>query len=345
MPRNTAHSTMTPARLIVFRNSTRARLAAPRVRVGASRTARSGATPRAASATIARVRRPLRLLGPAAAILVCAASCEAILDIPERETAPNLVCSGPDDCSCQAPFADCREADVCDVDTRSDATNCGACGVNCLDQACVEGACACNQAPCKLVAPQCGCDEGLACAITEPTADNPMGRACEPAGTLGLGAPCGVELCAPGLLCIPDSDSGASCRVFCDSDEACSAGTLGQPGCGVTLTSGGVSVPEATVCSDDCDPVDDVGCADDAQCRIVDGVQDDQRWFTVCGKRGAVGLDMPCELNSECGSGLVCVASTGQCRPLCSSAQPCARGEECAPIGTVGTLPIGLCAP
>jgi hypothetical protein len=296
------------------------------------------------------VRSASRLLGPLAA-LVCATSCEAILDIPERETAPHLVCTGPDECQCQAPFADCHQADVCDVDTRSDPANCGGCGIDCQGQACVEGACGCDTSPCKLSAPQCGCEEGLACTIEKPSAQNPSGRVCEPGGALGLDAPCSLELgrCLPGMVCVRDGEDSFSCRAFCDTDASCAAGALGQPMCSVRLFFGegerAVEAPGAVVCSDDCDPVSNAGCPADGQCKLVVDSEVGMRWYTNCSTPGDDPLGTQCVTGTACAPGLACSGATDQCEEICSEIHPCPAGQVCNPGPFVGTIQFGVCIP
>lgn len=333
-----------------------------------------------------RVRWPARLLVVVAAA-VCAQSCGAILGIPDRETDPNLVCAGPDDCACVAPFADCDSPDVCDVDTRTDPMNCGACGVDCEGEPCVDGqcgciapfdncedpascsidtssdpqhcgacgvdcngypcdagVCGCDQLPCKLVGPQCGCGAAQACGIGPVSADNPTGRVCEQAGDVEEGEPCGgVARCAAGLICMPASDSTNACRRFCDADDLCLSGELGQPSCGVTLEYDSMDVPDALVCSDDCDPFDDVGCPDDGKCLLVGGDDGDPRGYTFCNTTGPGSVGDPCTTALDCGSGMICNAGNMQCSRLCSDQHPCGGGDTCDPVIVVGTLEVGVC--
>jgi hypothetical protein len=297
------------------------------------------------------LRVVLRRLSATSLLLAAAsaASCDAILGIPSRETDPYLACSGPDECACTAPFAACGEAS-CRIDTRTDPLHCGACFADCGGGACEGGACACGEEPCKLTGPQCGCDPGLACDIGPVDEENPTGRYCSDSGSLGAGEACtSAELCRAGLTCIPAGDETLRCRPICDSDDDCSAGVLGQPSCGVPLYFFDVLVPNAVVCSDGCNPFNDDGCPSDGQCTVVRGGPADLRRYAFCKEPGALGLgesctaDPPREPPGDCGPGLGCSFDTGECQRWCGDDHPCPGGQTCEDVTSLGNVALGFC--
>lgn len=80
-------------------------------------------------------------LGWLALLWLC--GCRQVLDLPERESKPNLDCDGGQ-CQCTSTWRDCNEdlaADGCEVDVDVDAMHCGACGHDCLGGACTAGRC------------------------------------------------------------------------------------------------------------------------------------------------------------------------------------------------------------
>ncbi len=75
--------------------------------------------------------------------LLSLCGCRQVLDLPERESKPNLDCDGGQ-CLCTSTWRDCNEdlaADGCEVDVDVDATHCGACGHDCLGGVCAAGRC------------------------------------------------------------------------------------------------------------------------------------------------------------------------------------------------------------
>ncbi len=80
------------------------------------------------------------LLGAFALVM---AGCAQVLEIPEREAAPHLVCEAGS-CQCELDWADCNgdlSRDGCEVTLEVDAEHCGSCGRSCLGGACLDGLC------------------------------------------------------------------------------------------------------------------------------------------------------------------------------------------------------------
>lgn len=204
----------------------------------------------------------------------------------------------------------------------------------------------CDEMPCKLVAPQCGCADDEQCEIKTPTAQNPSGRSCVGKGDLAIGAQCaGAGVCQPGSLCVNTGKS--TCMEFCSDDAQCDA-----PGglCVITLNdgSGGV-IPDATLCSPNCDPITNVGCGvAGMSCQVGVEQTGQMRAFTLCTGSGAGVENAPCTDSGDCAVGFGCFGPAPEkCLRWCNYLQPSCPGAgfcgEVNPPLIIGNTEYGVC--
>ena len=139
--------------------------------------------------------RPHHALGALtllAVAVVAQASCQQVIDIPDRKVRANVVCASGS-CTCTTGFGDCDEnlANGCEVDLTTDQNNCGMCGSVCANGMCAESKCACNAgyADCDANLAN-GCEVNLAMA---PTDCGTCGHDCQGGG-------CAASLCTPVVL-------------------------------------------------------------------------------------------------------------------------------------------------
>lgn len=249
----------------------------------------------------------------------------------------------------------CDDGVSCTIDTCVEPT--GSCNFTPTDSLCPAGqTCGatgcmgtCMETPCRLVSPQCGCSTGQGCYVSGAS------RLCATAGTAMEGADCtGTTSCVPGNLCVNISRSTTTtinqCSRFCDTDADCAGNGI----CFYTLNDGmGGTVPNATLCTVDCDPVAQTGCRAGAMCTILQESAGAMRIFTDCiGPIGAGGQGAACASGTDCQAGYACVGSPGQCLRWCDrvgmigTAGGCATGEACygfmTPL-TIGTTTYGVC--
>jgi cysteine-rich repeat protein len=195
---------------------------------------------------------------------------------------------------------------------------------------------------CDLV-PQCGCGDGQKCTL--------MGEvpACTPSGFLSEGAACTADVeCAQGTMCVPGIGSDVTmCYRFCAGEDDCfGPGSL----CVVTVISGGTTVPGATLCSVNCNPVSSSGCPSGTGCKLWQESGGAHRWLTDCS--GAVGTGRggtPCADDYYCAPGFFCAIDAGlaECLEFCEYPSGyCDGGYTCTRFTTpirVGTVEYGYC--
>lgn len=204
----------------------------------------------------------------------------------------------------------------------------------------------CDEDPCKLVVPQCGCAAGEMCVIGTPTPDNPDARACTAAGTAMPGETCASNAdCAPGSMCV---NTGVDlCLEFCSDDGLCNA-----PGgqCLVTLVdSTQQPIPNATLCSLNCDPITNTGC--NAGGCALGQEEVSMELFTLCQGVGAGTQGATCVDNGDCAGGHGCFTTDIglQCLKYCGvtpSKGSCTGGTLCSGFTTpviVGNQEYGVC--
>ncbi|MBL8600618.1 MAG: hypothetical protein JNK72_01710 [Myxococcales bacterium] len=176
----------------------------------------------------------------------CGAACAA------RANASAACTNGACAYTCNAGFADCdgNPANGCEVDTRSNVSNCGGCGRACVlanaTAVCTSGACAigaCNAGfgNCDSMVPN-GCE-------TNTTINTSHCGRC--ANMCATGAVCAASTCscpvgftACGGQCVniaADSDNCGSCGNRCPTGQVCVAGL-----CRTTCS------PGSTLCNGDC---------------------------------------------------------------------------------------------
>ncbi|MBM4343318.1 MAG: hypothetical protein FJ100_08065 [Deltaproteobacteria bacterium] len=197
------------------------------------------------------------------------------------------------------------------------------------------------------VAPQPCCDPvGQDCADKNtacvPMAEQWNGQEILTTGCLPLadgattseGAVCKLaaeQPCAAGLLCARpvgvSSGSEGTCKKLCAAATHC--GSIQS-----CVIVGGA--PKTGVCSATCGPFatagDPLACPAGFGCSpaAVASAQAERELGTVCLKQGNGKAGDACTSSTTCAPGTTC--NSGQCRPLCDDAHPCAAGA-CAGFG------------
>lgn len=198
----------------------------------------------------------------------------------------------------------------------------------------------CSESPCRLVSPQCGCSGTQGCYI-----DTSNNRVCGARGPESEGQACSSPTaCQAGLLCIGNP---GHCNRFCNSDADCPGG----PGsiCGITLSDGaGGSVPNATLCSLDCNPLTGSGCPVGQACTLFRETTGAMRTFTGCRAAGPGTSLSPCIDEEDCQTGFFCAdAGFGdECIPFCRDDFDCGLFDICRsfdPVLRVGATEYGYC--
>lgn len=179
----------------------------------------------------------------------------------------------------------------------------------------------CPDGPCNLLTSE-GCSAGQACFF-DAMAESPT---CMVAGPGGDGDACSTLTdCKEGFHCL-----GGRCRYYCcGSDERCPTGQA----CG-----GGL------ICMfvDECDPVEQTGCADGEGCypAVSAGSVSCATPTSDAGTQGD-----SCELVNGCEPGFACIGDPGTCAQLCDPtiATPgCPDGTSCG--GLAGFADdVGVC--
>jgi hypothetical protein len=195
------------------------------------------------------------------------------------------------------------------------------------------------ETPCKLTSPQCGCASGQECTISAAM------RVCQIAGTSVQGQACvGQDQCAAGLLCVGGGATGV-CDMFCATDSDCSS--LGGI-CGLTLSDGTPTgtIPNATLCSGNCNPTNAGSCpVPGTGCQVGQEPTGQMRWLTYCGSAGTRGSNKTCTSSSDCLPGYGCLnggTSSDVCLQYCDASDPSACGGQlCSPLqDTTTNMPI-----
>jgi hypothetical protein len=194
------------------------------------------------------------------------------------------------------------------------------------------GATSCAETPCKIVPPQCGCAADEQCSVGDPTADNPNGRFCDVAGDTPVGEACnnGVK-CVEGAMCV-NAGGLSTCLEFCANDTNCDA-----PGgvCLITLEDGTATIPDATLCSTNCDPASNVGCDVAGSGCVIGKDPTSAKTFSICVGTGAGTQGVTCTSNASCAPTFGCftVGTEQKCLKYCGYSP---LGAAC-PLDTVCT--------
>jgi hypothetical protein len=186
----------------------------------------------------------------------------------------------------------------------------------------------CEETPCKLVEPQCGCAADEMCAVINTGAI----ECHSPVGDVSIGQVCtGLYSCEPGSLCTLKSSSTSTCTRYCDADAQCGGGL-----CLIQLNdpqNPGQVLPGVTLCSDDCNPVTNVGCPAGLGLGCQLGQQQDGAMtvFSVCNGAGNGGQYATCADQEDCAPGFACF-DTGvlECLQYCNPPNGiCSGGATC----------------
>jgi hypothetical protein len=179
------------------------------------------------------------------------------------------------------------------------------------------------------VVPQCGCTLAETCDVEDSSGN----VGCVTAGKAPMGAPClATAGCGVGLTCV-----FGTCHSFCgNAGTACTAPKTG--GCIQVNATGGVAIPNLTVCRVACDLRDVNGCggttaAGTGVCMV------DSKGNTDCAMGGTHTAGQACTPTDDCGPGLVCTttgsATTGTCRKWCRvGTNDCGGTTACSGFGT-----------
>jgi hypothetical protein len=198
---------------------------------------------------------------------------------------------------------------------------------------------ACGEMPCGL-APQCGCDNNLGCSVTSKG-----NRVCEMTGSVAWGDACvSANDCVAGTICLPVGANLAGCSKFCASDADCKS-----PGGLCTLgiaDENKMVIPNAHVCSTDCDPLSSAGCSiGGSACQILQEPMGQQRWYTQCYEAGTKTQGDACTLITDCALGYSCftVGNAQQCLKLCDVAgSACPAATKCDAIKGANMIPMQI---
>jgi hypothetical protein len=201
---------------------------------------------------------------------------------------------------------------------------------------------ACAESPCQLVAPQCGCPAGEECSLVPSSG----ARYCATAGTLGAGDQCGAGmLCAAGEICIGivgAMPAVSMCGAFCATDADCvSPGGL----CLLTLSdAAGAMIPNAMVCTQNCDPITNTGCqVPGVSCQVLQEQMAPMAYLTGCQAAGAGMHGAICTTSADCAPTFGCFTSGGteECLQYCDPNNPtCPNGTICEALANPQMQPI-----
>lgn len=200
----------------------------------------------------------------------------------------------------------------------------------------------CSESPCKLTSPQCGCPSSRMCTI-----DGSLMRACVPVGTQAMGQACSVgNDCSAGDICLGQTQG--SCFKFCSTDAECvSPGGL----CLLQLNDGmGGTVPNVTMCSQNCDPSSATSCnVSGLGCQAATDTASNRN-YTTCLDAGSGGDSAACPNGpSDCKAGFGCFTAGAQnlCLQWCKmGGVACPQGLTCQGFATpltIGTSTYGVC--
>ena len=176
--------------------------------------------------------------------------------------------SCPQDCTCGNAICDATEnATTCPSDCTADPV----CGDGTCEGTESEVSCpadcsaGCTDPVCDTY-PQCGCSGGQKCSL-----DSANNRACVTAGSTQPGSACTSDAdCAAGAICISRDNAGTqgACLAWCNPDTQ--AGCTAATSYCLELSSGGVPIPGAGICTLTCQPHNPSGgCPAGFGCEIV----------------------------------------------------------------------------
>lgn len=161
------------------------------------------------------------------------------------------------------------------------------------------------------LAPQCGCTLAETCEVS----DGAGAVECVIAGLAPMGSACvNTSGCARGLTCMY-----GTCHAYCGNPgSACTIAKTG--GCEQVKDSGGLAVPNLSVCRVACELRDVTACGTTSSAGT--GVcQVDEAGNTDCAKGGTQAVGQTCGTpTTACGPGLVCAGNTttgNSCRKWC----------------------------
>jgi hypothetical protein len=205
--------------------------------------------------------------------------------------------------TCSAGFADCdmKRDNGCEINTKTDAKNCGMCGNSCsAGQVCNMGSC---EAACSTPLTKCSVTgtAGYCSDLTnDPVNCGVCGTKCAPANAVAAtcsASKCGYSACKAGF-----GDCNANLADGCETATTADVKNCGA--CGVTCTA--ANVGKATCAAGAC------------------GFDACKTGYTDCDKVAANG----CEINTNSDA-----ANCGACGKVCAYGEVCATGACVDPTG------------
>src|SRR5207249_9846968 len=126
----------------------------------------------------------------------------------------------------------------------------------------------------------------------------------------------------------------STCDKFCETDADCTA-----PGglCLLTLNDGmGGSIPDVTLCTENCDPTTNMGCIAGTGCQLEQELMGQMRFLTQCTPIGQKTQGQSCDpMQWECAATYGCF-NTGVdvCLKYCNvNAPSCPANTVCGALG------------
>jgi hypothetical protein len=218
-----------------------------------------------------------------------------------------------------------------------------------IDSRGIDASNGCAVQPCS-IDPQCGCtDPNPACDLGSGSAN-----ACRPATSTGVeGHTCAsATSCAAGYTCV-GGGSDFECTKYCNGNGDCMA-PRGQ--CVIQLTDGTNPIPNAVVCSSNCDPSTATNplCPSGWTCDLFTATYNSTNYnIADCRSAGTAGNGSACTPNSTtasqiCIAGYSCV-NTGSnvCKKICNkTANTGCTSGTCTSFSTaltIGGTEYGVC--
>ncbi len=188
---------------------------------------------------------------------------------------------------------------------------------------------------CDLVT-QTGCPGGKACDLGDTNQTECRDVTGNPPGT-EINTCAGETTCASGYVCIGDGPGKTSCMRYCGVDADCGGGVGAL--CVIDVIDGmQMPIPGARLCTQACNPVDNVGCPTTWGCHIYQEAAPPMRTLTACDPPGAGGQNATCTGSNTCQAGFDCymVTQAGVTSNKCLKNCNATANVGCA--GVAGTI-------
>jgi hypothetical protein len=103
------------------------------------------------------------------------------------------------------------------------------------------------------------------------------------------------------------------------------------------------SIPNVTLCTNNCDPTNNTGCPSGMTCRIGQEQGGQMRWFGICQASGTLGKGSPCTSGINCAPRFDCfnIGGSSQCAEYCdATSMNCPGTELCGQLVDQSQNPI-----